>query len=312
MLLPSVVCQQKFATVISDQLQQTKSEEPGPEPPASPENADAHSPTQPHKLQKKSFFAPTWCDNCDGILVGAGYKCTCCGRKCHLGLGKGSENCKADLLLMACGPVCRSRSQIFKADSKKRYEFGDVSRQLVRNAHQTIKDVVVKETMKEQQAWGKFDLLRWQVLELERRWDSGIFVKWFVGSQIVLMVAIWAITFSTVEFLARGLATESSTRHMANAQAMCAIRSLLLMEMLVLIAVRVAAGRAFQHSELIFTFIKEILHVDMAELADIQIGKAATAVQRAADRFLVFLSVIFVLTVALGLKSISSQLKLIK
>jgi len=244
-------------------------------------------------------------------LVGAGYKCTCCSVKCHLGLGKGSENCKADILLMACGTVRRSRSQIFTADSRKRYEFGDVGRQLVRNAHQTIKDVVVKEAMKEQQSFGKFELLRWQVREFEQMWDSGIFVKWFVGSQIALMVAIWAIAFITVELFAGAVAAEPFARHMANAQAMCAIRSVLVMEMFVLIAVRVAAGRAFMHSELIFTFIKEILHVDMAELADIQIGKAARAVQRATDRSLVFLSVLFVLTVALGLKALKSQLKLV-
>jgi len=319
MLFPSVVCQKQMVQLIAGKLAETKVVEPEPVSTQASEQVEVtQHKLSPHKLKKKVFLIPTWCANCAGILVGSGYQCTCCRARCHLGLGKGSENCKADMLLepcKRCSPSVRlstgeesGRSATSK--TPKRYEFGDVSRQLVRNAHQTIKDTVVKEAIKEQQAFGKFDLLREQVLELQRRWTDGFFVRWFIGLQIALMVSIWAITFGTVQLLAGQNAGDPSVVRLANAQATCAIRSLLLLEMFLLVVVRIGAGRAFMHSDLIFTFIKEILHVDMAELADIRISEAAKSVQRTADGSLVFLSVLFVITLALGLQAMKNLVTL--
>jgi len=305
MFFPSVVCQKQIVEAVSKQLAASRT--PTPVTPASDTNATHEKSSglpkhQPHKLEKKVFLAPGWCDNCHGILVGSGFQCTCCHAKCHLGLGKGSENCHADILMKPCHGTSGYLNPT--ADKKKRYEFGDVTRQLARNAHQAVKDTVVKEAIKEQQAFGKFDLLREQVLEMERRWKTGFFIKWFIGGQIALLGSIWAISYGSVALLAGQHAWDPSVARLGNAQAACAVRSLLLLEMLVLFIVRYAAGQALMHSELIFTFFKEILHIDMAELANIKIEEAAKAVQRAADRSLVLLSVLFVLTLALGLQAL--------
>ena len=120
---------------------------------------------RPHDFEAVTIVKPHWCHNCGGIVVGTVFKCKGpCRYVCHHGLGKGKENCHADLLLTEC------------VENAPRHpptsDFGDLAKQLKREAHQMVKDQVVEATVEEQRDWGKFDLLKDKVHSFQTWWDN--------------------------------------------------------------------------------------------------------------------------------------------
>jgi hypothetical protein len=73
------------------------------------DNDDAHrhhSRERAHQFEIYTYQRPTYCDVCDGLLVGLwrqGRQCQHCGMNVHHGEGKGEhDDCKAEALLTAC------------------------------------------------------------------------------------------------------------------------------------------------------------------------------------------------------------------
>ena len=60
----------------------------------------------PHTFLEHTYNTPTFCDICDGMLVGLwsqGYKCSSCGMNTHRGQGAGEhDNCRAEALVRPC------------------------------------------------------------------------------------------------------------------------------------------------------------------------------------------------------------------
>jgi len=67
-----------------------------------------------HRFHEQSYGAPTYCDICDGLLVGLwsqGLQCGVCGMNVHRGQGAGEhDDCRAEALLKACGK-CREENE---------------------------------------------------------------------------------------------------------------------------------------------------------------------------------------------------------
>ena len=88
----------------------------------------------PHDFEPTYFYLPDYCDNCGGVIVGNGFRCRgACGFKIHRGLGKGTENCHADVLLTLCEK---------REGHEHSWDTGDLAKQIARNTHQAVKRVV--------------------------------------------------------------------------------------------------------------------------------------------------------------------------
>lgn len=220
---------------------------------------------RPHQLKQKSFIIPTWCDLCSGILVGGGYECTGpCGLRCHAGLGDGTENCRADMLLKPCSEGCE---HVHGA-----YRFGDITKQLARNVHQTVKDQVVGEIVKEQRGFGKFQRLKEQMTALREAWDD----------QKVILCALLALLASVVITILGTYIIVFAMRlslSLANLQAALLVASLLLHETVILLVVHVAARGMIKYSALVHTFVLTILQIDLEEM-EINLDDAGHALVR--------------------------------
>lgn len=94
------------------------------------------------------------------------FECQTCGLVCHLGLGKGPESCRGDILVQPCRPG--------HAPPQKRgqYKFGDTTKQLFRDVHQAVKEKVVIEAVTERRYFGTFKMVRGYVDRLRDFWNN--------------------------------------------------------------------------------------------------------------------------------------------
>mmetsp|Transcript_40149 Transcript_40149/g.115889 ORF Transcript_40149/g.115889 Transcript_40149/m.115889 type:complete len:267 (-) Transcript_40149:71-871(-) len=247
-----------------------------------------------HELEDKVFILPTWCDMCAGILVGRAYQCTGCKQRCHLGLGdNGAENCHADLLLQSCKHGVKH--------AKGTYQFGDITKQLARDAHQTVKDVVVKEAVKEQRGYGKFDKLKEQVHELKAQWSDSKALQYtlLLQSASVILIGLVSYIFPFVGLGKLGSGAVSLGRLLAS----WSVALLLFHHVLILAALRLAAAGMLRYSALVHAFVNNILHIDLAEL-EINLDHTAVAVQRVVDRAIVITLAVWVVSVDVWLKAV--------
>eukprot|EP00438_Fugacium_kawagutii_P009775 Skav218796 [mRNA] locus=scaffold1140:183205:186833:- [translate_table: standard] len=156
------------------------------------------SPLAAHSLKKKVFLVPTWCSNCKGVLVGSGFECTGpCRMRCHIGLGANkAEHCKAELLLKPC-EECEESSRVHG-----KYKFGDMTKQIFRNEHQRIKDMVVQEALKEQRSFGKFDKLKSYAEDIQSKWDAQMVKQYLLYAVLLSNFAIFMLIYCFVLLIA--------------------------------------------------------------------------------------------------------------
>ncbi|CAE7789768.1 MDN1, partial [Symbiodinium necroappetens] len=227
-------------------------------------------PLQAHDLKKKVFVVPTWCDICKGVLVGHGFVCAGpCQMRCHRGLGaNGAENCKAELLMKKCEEVAHVQGQ---------YQFGDVTKQIFRNEKQRIKDLVVTEFVKEQASFGKFDKLKAYSEALQEWWDEDRVVRYMLFAIASIELVLLVISYSSVFLCAWPVHGASRAGRLAWLQAVSNCTSAAVFEGLLLLLIHVLATQLLVYSDLVHSFVREILQINLSEL-QIDVGKAADAV----------------------------------
>jgi len=227
-------------------------------------------PLQAHELKSKVFVVPTWCDICKGVLVGHGFVCAGpCQMRCHRGLGaNGAENCKAELLMKKCEEVAHVQGQ---------YQFGDVTKQIFRNEKQRIKDLVVTEFVKEQASFGKFDKLKAYSEALQEWWDEDRVVRYMLLAIFSIELALLVISYSSVFLCAWPVHGASRASRLAWLQAVSNCTSAAVFEGLLILLIHVLATQLLVYSDLVHSFVREILQINLSEL-QIDVGKAADAV----------------------------------
>ncbi|CAE7248055.1 mdn1 [Symbiodinium sp. CCMP2456] len=227
-------------------------------------------PLQAHDLKSKVFVVPTWCDICKGVLVGHGFVCAGpCQMRCHRGLGaNGAENCKAELLMKKCEEVAHVQGQ---------YQFGDVTKQIFRNEKQRIKDLVVTEFVKEQASFGKFDKLKAYSEALQEWWDEDRVVRYMLFAIFSIELVLFVISYSSVFLCAWPVHGASRAGRLAWLQAVSNCTSAAVFEGLLILLIHVLATQLLVYSDLVHSFVREILQINLSEL-QIDVGKAADAV----------------------------------
>lgn len=208
-----------------------------------------------HSFRAVNIVKPHWCHNCGGVIVGAAFKCSGpCGYVCHHGLGKGTENCHADLLLTECARGAPRAKAVS--------EFGDVARQLKREAHQLVKDKVVEATVEEQREWGKFDLLKVKAATARDWWDTEWVHNTAQTTVFTLALALFLLT-GGVAGVARHFDGRAS--RIGYVVAITAAAFVFLLEVVLLYLIRWAARWLLKYTEIVHSFVREMIHVDLAE-----------------------------------------------
>jgi len=235
-----------------------------------------------HELKYKVFVVPTWCDVCGGVLVGGGYECTGdCKLRCHAGLGKGVEHCRAELLLQPCVKGAQHK--------QGSYEVGDVAKQAFRDIHQAVKDVVVQEALKEQRSWGKFDMLKQHMCQIRKMWNRYLALTLVLAWQAITVAATAAVSFQIALYGPSSPFAPS----LAHIQMTWSVVVLLVAELLLIVLCRALAAGTIRHSALVHTFVRDILRIDLGEVC-IDLDSAAVEVLWVLDSALCFSCAVFV------------------
>eukprot|EP00929_Paragymnodinium_shiwhaense_P105322 TRINITY_DN70279_c0_g1_i1.p1 TRINITY_DN70279_c0_g1~~TRINITY_DN70279_c0_g1_i1.p1 ORF type:complete len:279 (+),score=44.92 TRINITY_DN70279_c0_g1_i1:107-943(+) len=258
-------------------------------------DSDSEFVFRPHTYRRKVFVVPTWCDVCAGVLIGDGFQCDGpCRLRWHLGLGDGVENCCADMLLTSC--------QAGRKHKEGTYSFGDVSKQLARNARQAVKDIVVQEAVKEQKELGKFDKLKEAVNELQSWWDTRIVIGCTLAAQVASVLIIAVVTCSSIHIWGKGAVKPAVYR----LQCASAIAAVVFTEMLLTALIYFIAWQAVRYSALVHMFVMKVLRVNLEEV-DIDLEVAAREVLRVCKPLLVSSGSIWVCSISAWLRALQEM-----
>lgn len=228
---------------------------------------------QPHAFLQKRYFLPKFCDICDGILLGAAYKCRTCGLRCHLGYGRNQHvDCRADALWTPCGGHA--------SRALGNYQFGDMTLQTLRNFKSRARTMVLSEAVLEQKDLGNFDKLRDSIARLRAQWSrvrvNRLLLQWQLGTAAGLAV----LTYVAVALCARD---HGPTAHLLGVmQAASNAAALLTAEGILAAAVYTLARRAKHNALLIHVFLCEVVKVNLSELG-IDMLHVATSVKSIAS-----------------------------
>lgn len=112
-----------------------------------------------HKFEEHTYGAPTYCDVCNGLLVGLwsqGLKCASCGRNTHRGGGIGDhDDCRAEAMLTPCDCAKQSRpadasktlgeamKEVRELTQERPNFFQEVRAQMEKDAMTHVKNAVV-------------------------------------------------------------------------------------------------------------------------------------------------------------------------
>eukprot|EP00931_Biecheleriopsis_adriatica_P070769 TRINITY_DN44573_c0_g1_i1.p1 TRINITY_DN44573_c0_g1~~TRINITY_DN44573_c0_g1_i1.p1 ORF type:complete len:266 (+),score=57.58 TRINITY_DN44573_c0_g1_i1:76-873(+) len=230
----------------------------------------SNEPLCAHKLESQIFLWPTYCDMCRGILVGHGYQCKGkCKMRCHLGLGaNNAENCKADLLLRVCEAAKHAEGE---------YHFGDLTKQIFRNEHQKVKDIVVGQIVKEQEGFGKLDKLKEYAAAVRSKWDPALIRQYILFGELLSALAALIASYGLVGAFAWPLHGREKAGEIAWLQAISNATALLVFEGFLLLAVHVASHQLQLYSNIIVEFVREMVKINLADL-DIDVSTDAIAV----------------------------------
>ena len=213
---------------------------------------------EPHLIEPEYYYLPDYCDNCGGVLIGNGFRCRGpCGFKIHRGLGKGTENCHADVLLTMCEP---------RAGHAHVWETGDLAKQIARNTHQAVKDTVVEATVAEQKDWGKFDRLTEWAKFVREHWDEDDVVAVVLKAQAAGCLGLYALGYVLIRCfrVTRGSKTPVYLQ-LAGFSAAIAALAFLCISTLLLYATQVAAVLGLRYSAWGHVFVDEMIHVRLED-----------------------------------------------
>jgi len=229
-----------------------------------------------HDLKEKVFFGPTWCDNCGGVLIGDGWQCMGpCGRKCHRGLGMEAENCHADLCCTPCEKCVALTAKMSP------YQFGDVSKQLMRNLKSRVKEQIVEEAVQEQKKFGRLDKIKEVAVGVRKNWDDKVVIWWLFVVQVGLVLLAQLVSHTLVLMVAWPMHGARGWRLAAYGASESAAVFIFVEAALILLA-RLLARQLLRYSDIIHAFMLEIMHIDLLEL-DIDLLLAAEAVLRVTE-----------------------------
>lgn len=191
--------------------------------------------------------------------------------RCHIGLGANqAEHCKAELLLKPC-EACQESSQVHG-----QYKFGDMTKQIFRNEHQKIKDMVVKEALKEQRGFGKFDKLKSYAEAIHDKWDPQMVKQYLLYGVLLSNIAIFILIYWLVLVIAWPAHGYERAILLGWFEAVSNFASLTLFEGVLAVAVHLLLHQVLLYSELIHGFVREILQIDLRDL-QIDVQRASLA-----------------------------------
>lgn len=182
-----------------------------------------------------------------------------------------AEHCKAELLLK----TCEETEQV-----QGKYRFGDLTKQIFRNEHQRIKDLVVKEVVKEQKGFGKFEKLKAYAEAIQEKWDLPKIKQYVLYGILLSDLAIFLLIYCLVLLIALPLHGYARAARLAWFQAVSNFTSLSIFEGLLLVGIHLLLHQVLLYSELLHSFVREILQIDLREL-QIDVGRASLALSEA-------------------------------
>jgi len=191
--------------------------------------------------------------------------------RCHIGLGANkAEHCKAELLLKPC-EECEESSRVHG-----KYKFGDMTKQIFRNEHQRIKDMVVQEALKEQRSFGKFDKLKSYAEDIQSKWDAQMVKQYLLYAVLLSNFAIFMLIYCFVLLIAWPAHGYSRAQSLGWFQAVSNFASLTIFEGVLAVALHLLLHQVLLYSELLHGFVREILQIDLRELQiDVQAASSA-------------------------------------
>lgn len=229
---------------------------------------------QPHAFFKKTYFRPTYCDVCEGIILGSAYKCSACNKRCHIGYGKnGKEDCHSDALLEPCDP--ENSWHVHGT-----YRFGDISKQKTRDMRSRARRVIRQAIVEEQKEFGKFDRLKDLVDKFHKVVGDEASLNKFILQWQLLSVTVLAVGTILVLSFCRGLGSWAFTIGIMQAASNAAW--LLLAQALVALLVRLLSVKLRSYSTLIQNFASEVFQIELQDLG-IDLLLIAAAGERCAD-----------------------------
>jgi len=187
-----------------------------------------------------------------------------------MGLGANkAENCKADMLLKPC-----KEGECSEVQGK--YRFGDMTKQIFRNEHQRIKDLVVKEAVKEQRGFGKFDKLKSYAEAVKEKWDPQMVKQYLLYGVLLSNLAIFMVIYCLVLLIAWPAHGYSRAHLLGWFEAVSNFASLTIFEGVLTVALHLLLHQVLLYSELLHGFLREILQIDLREL-EIDVYKTSSA-----------------------------------
>jgi len=176
-----------------------------------------------HNFQDYTYPSPTYCDICNGLLVGLwsqGLRCSTCGMNVHRGEGlEGHDDCRAEALLTSCNnaqfvdiPRMSIRSKIRGIAN---IPIGDIKQQMDKDVKAHAKRAIVKTAVKEEKI-KKFKRIKARLVpfiekadEIESRGELKAFL-FLIKYQALFAIVIGSIThvsFALVLYPRNGVLT---------------------------------------------------------------------------------------------------------
>eukprot|EP00913_Durusdinium_trenchii_P025143 g23602.t1 len=129
-----------------------------------------------------------------------------------------------------------------------------------------IKDLVVKEVVKEQKGFGKFEKLKAYAEAIQEKWDLPKIKQYVLYGILLSDLAIFLLIYCLVLLIALPLHGYARAARLAWFQAVSNFTSLSIFEGLLLVGIHLLLHQVLLYSELLHSFVREILQIDLREL----------------------------------------------
>ena len=240
----------------------------------------------------------------------------------HRWLGhNGVENCRAEAMLQPCGECNNSRNNAREEseggntnplnliNKKAAYKFGDLTRAIVKDGQSIVKEIVVKEIVKEQKDLGKFDNLKTKIQAFKIFYGDGSMAISSINRYPVILVVGFSLVTSCFVILCYlqqqyqklgisyfTIPTKSQLQIATNigvVQASSNVCSSYFAMFLLFVIGRLIGEKVFLNSSIIHTFCKNFLHIDLHEI-ELDLRGGAIELRRIADHGMVVCGIGFV------------------
>jgi len=142
------------------------------------------------------------------------------------------------------------------------YEFGDFTRQKIRDARSRARSLVVQEAVAEQRSLGKFSKLRAHADNIKATWEKTSVRCVLLLVQLLSSGVLAFLSYAAVRFVA----TTRNEHSLAVVQAAASVGMLFLCELVLAGALHFAATWIRRHSKVIEVFFSSVVHVDLSEV----------------------------------------------